>query len=111
MRIERNSAGSRWAQLAQRRCVFFFATYQKLDLCAGCAPASAVYDTAASLPMLAESEVARSTRFGFCVFVVCCLVVGVCFVCFFFGFLFVFFFFCGIIRIKNIDIQFAFDYS
>ena len=30
----------------------------EMDLRAGLAPASAVYDTAASLPMLAESEVA-----------------------------------------------------
>jgi hypothetical protein len=37
--------------LSQRRCVFFFA---KMDLCAGLAPACAVYGTAASLPMLAE---------------------------------------------------------
>lgn len=28
MRIERNGDSSRWAQLAQRRCVFFFATRQ-----------------------------------------------------------------------------------
>ena len=41
---------------APRRCVFFFA--KEMDLRAGFAPASAVYDTAASLPMLAESEMA-----------------------------------------------------
>ena len=35
-----------------------------MDLRAGLAPASAVYDTAASLPMLAESENARSTVSG-----------------------------------------------
>ena len=35
---------------------------KEMDLRAGLAPASAVYDTAASLPMLAESEIYRSTQ-------------------------------------------------
>jgi len=39
--------------------VFFFA---KLDLRAGLAPACAVYGTAASLPMLAENEMAAGAR-------------------------------------------------
>lgn len=34
----------------------------KVDLRAGLAPAFAVYETAASLPMLAESEVAAGAR-------------------------------------------------
>src|SRR5690349_20273041 len=55
----KNENGSRGAQLTRRRCVFFFATRQKLDLRAGRAPASAVYETAASLPMLAENEMAE----------------------------------------------------